>query len=62
MAAELRSVGHDLDLVLLEGADHPAPVFHDLVDGGWVVDPDDPAGERTVGLILNAIAAAEAPP
>lgn len=62
MAAELRSVGYDLDLVLLEGADHPAPVFHDVVDGGWVVDPDDPAGERTVGLILNAIAAAEAAP
>lgn len=60
MAAELRSAGYDLDLVLLEGADHPAPVFHEVVDGEWVVDPNDPAGERTVGLILNAIAAAEA--
>lgn len=62
MAAELRSAGYDLDLILLEGADHLAPVFHDVVDGEWVVDPNDPAGERTVGLILNAIAAAQAAP
>lgn len=62
MAAELRSAGYDLDLILLEGADHLAPVFHDVVDGEWVVDPNDPAGERTVGLILNAIAAARAAP
>lgn len=62
MAAELRSAGYGLDLILLEGADHLAPVFHDVVDGEWVVDPNDPAGERTVGLILNAIAAAQAAP
>lgn len=62
MAAELRAAGYALDLILLEGADHLAPVFHDVVDGEWVVDPNDPAGERTVGLILNAIAAARAAP
>lgn len=62
MAAELRAAGYALDLILLEGADHLAPVFHDVVDGEWVVDPNDPAGERTVGLILNAIAAAQAAP
>ncbi|GEM_PF-5850181 len=56
MAAELRAAGYDPDVVILEGASHYAPVFHDLVDGQSVVAPDDPAGERTVDVILNAIA------
>jgi hypothetical protein len=45
--------------VILEGANHYAPVFHDVVDGEWVVDADDPAGERTVDVILDAIASAQ---
>lgn len=56
MAAELRAAGYGADVVILEGASHSAPVFHDLVDGRSVVAPDDPAGERTVDVILNAIA------
>lgn len=56
-AAELRSTGYDVDLVMLEGASHYAPVFHDLRDGRWVVVADDPAGERTVEVILDALAA-----
>jgi dienelactone hydrolase len=59
-AAELRSAGYDLDLVMLEGASHFAPIFRDLVDGKLVVS-DDPAGERTLEVILKAIAARQDP-
>ena len=55
-AAELRSAGYDVDLVMLEGASHFAPILGDLVDGELVVS-DNPAGERTLEVILNAIAA-----
>jgi hypothetical protein len=41
---------------MLEEANHHAPVFHDLVDGEWVVVPDEPAGERTVRVVIDAIA------
>jgi dienelactone hydrolase len=58
-AAEVRSGGFNVDLVTLEGADHYAPVFHDVVDDDFVVVPDDPAGEQTVAVILDAIAAAD---
>jgi dienelactone hydrolase len=56
-AAALRSAGYDVDLVMLQGANHHAPVFHDLQDDQFVVVADDPAGERTVEVILDAIAA-----
>jgi hypothetical protein len=56
-AAEMRGAGYDLDLVMLEGANHFAPVFHDVVDGEFVVVPDEPAGERTLEVILDAVAA-----
>jgi len=55
--AQLRSAGYDVDLVMLEGANHYAPIFHDLVNGEWVVIANDPPGERTVEVILDAIAA-----
>jgi dienelactone hydrolase len=57
--ADLRDLGYSVDLVMLEGANHYAPIFHDLVDGEWVVEADDPAGERTVEVILDAIAAGQ---
>jgi predicted esterase len=53
-AAELRAAGYQVDLVTLEGANHYAPVFHDVVDGEWVVISDDPPGEEVVDLILEA--------
>lgn len=56
-AAEMRSAGYEVDLSMLAGADHFAPVFHDLRDGEFVVIANDPAGERTVEVILDAIAA-----
>jgi dienelactone hydrolase len=56
-AAEMRSAGYEVNLLMLDGADHFAPVFHDLQDGQFVVVANDPAGERTVEVILDAIAA-----
>jgi hypothetical protein len=29
----MRSAGYEVDLSILDGADHFAPVFHDLQDG-----------------------------
>ncbi|MET1002332.1 MAG: prolyl oligopeptidase family serine peptidase, partial [Acidimicrobiia bacterium] len=58
-AAELRSAGYDVELEMLQGADHFAPVFHEYVDGKMIEAPDDPAGEQTVEVILDAIAAAQ---
>ena len=40
-------------------ADHFAPAFHDYVNGKMIDAPDDPAGQQTVGMILDAIAAAQ---
>jgi len=55
-AAELRGAGFDVEgPVVLSGASHYAPVFHDLVDGEWVVVPNDPAGDRTVEIVLDTI-------
>ena len=56
-AAEMRSAGYEVDLVMLDRADYFGPIFHDLQDGQFVVVADDPARERTVEVILDAIAA-----
>jgi len=53
-----RSRRPDVDVVILPGANHYAPVFHDHVDGEWVVVPDSAAAEKTVQVILDAIQAA----
>jgi dienelactone hydrolase len=59
-AAELRSRGYATELVMLDGADHFAPIFHEYVgDDRMVPVDDDPAGERTVEAILDAVSAAE---
>ena len=59
-AAELRAAGYDVELEVLQGADHYAPVFHDYVNEKMIDAADDPAGERTVEVILDAIATAQA--
>ena len=56
-AAALKAAGYHVDVVILPGASHYAPIFHDQVNGQWVVVPDSPAGEKTVQVILDAIAA-----
>ena len=54
-ADELRSGGYDVEQVMLDDASHFGPVFHDLTKGEWTVAPDDPAGLRTVEVIVDAI-------
>jgi dienelactone hydrolase len=58
LAGALRAAGHRVELVELNGANHYAPVFHDERNGQWQVITDDPAGDQTVQIILDAIAAA----
>jgi hypothetical protein len=59
MGAELRARGYAVQYDLLQGADHFAPVFLAAGDGGTVPAPDSAAGDRTVQLITDAIAADE---
>jgi len=59
-AAELRSAGYDVELVMLEGADHFAPIFHEHVgDDEMIAVDDSPAGELTLEVIVDAIAGAQ---
>jgi dienelactone hydrolase len=54
-AAALRSAGYNVDLEILEGANHLSPILEDLVDGESVPAPDDPAGLETIDIISEAI-------
>ena len=56
-ADELRAAGYGVHLVMIQGASHYAPIFHDLLNGKWSVEASDPAGERTVEVIIDAIEA-----
>ena len=58
VASALRATGYQVHVVQLAAANHYAPVFHDMRDGQWHVITDDPAGDQTVHVILDAIAAA----
>jgi dienelactone hydrolase len=62
LSAALRTAGYHVELVQLSAANHYVPVFHDWRNGQWQVIKDDPAGERTVQVILDAIAAARDTP
>jgi dienelactone hydrolase len=59
MAAELRARGYAVQYDLIQRADHFAPVFLAAGDGGTVPATDSAAGDRTVQLITDAIAADE---
>lgn len=59
-AAALRAAGYDVELVVLDGAEHFAPIFHDTMFDEWITVADDPAGKRTVEVILDAIASRQA--
>jgi hypothetical protein len=37
------------------GANHYAPLFGDVIDDEWVVQPDASGGDEVVQTILNAI-------
>jgi hypothetical protein len=52
----LRDAGYDVDLVQLTGADHYAPIFHEVRNGQFQVVTEDAAGHRAVHVVLDAIA------
>ncbi len=54
-ADELRSNGYDVDLVVLDDADHFSPFFLAFVDGELVLDADHPAGDRLVDIVVDAV-------
>lgn len=54
-ADELRANGYDVDLFVLDDADHFSPFFLDFVDGELVLDPDHPAGNRLVDIVVDAV-------
>jgi dienelactone hydrolase len=62
LAAALRDAGYQGDVTGLDGANHVAPVFHDMRNGQWQVITDNAPGERTVQVIVDAIAAARDTP
>jgi dienelactone hydrolase len=59
LADALDAEGYDVEVTQLASADHPAPIFHTEQDGRWEVDPDNPAGEEVVEIVVDAIATAE---
>jgi dienelactone hydrolase len=46
--------GYDATLQIMGDANHFSPIFHDKVEGEWILLPDHPAGLETVQVILNA--------
>ncbi|MCL1693436.1 MAG: alpha/beta fold hydrolase [Actinomycetia bacterium] len=55
---DLQAEGYDVSLVEIDGADHFAVIFKDLIDGEVTTLPDEPAGIEVVQTILDAIDAA----
>jgi dienelactone hydrolase len=53
---ELRARGYDVHFVMLEDADHYAPVFHRKVNDELVISSEEPAGEEVVRLITDLLA------
>jgi hypothetical protein len=58
LAVSLRAAGYHVAVSQLTSANHSAPIFHDERNGQWQVISDDPAGEKTVDIIIDAITTA----
>jgi dienelactone hydrolase len=56
LASALRDAGYHVELVQLTGADHYAPIFHEVHNGQFQAVTKDPAGQRAVQVVLDAIA------
>ena len=56
---ELQAAGYDARLVEIDGGNHANVVFYEIVDGEWLLRPDDPVGEEVAQVILDAINAAQ---
>jgi dienelactone hydrolase len=57
LAGALRDAGYHVELIRLNGADHYAPIFHEVRNGTFQVVTDNAAGQRAVKVVLDAIAA-----
>jgi dienelactone hydrolase len=55
-AEALEDAGREVTFVSLPGAGHFDPIFHDIVDGQYVLVEDDPAGLATVHAVVDALA------
>ena len=55
LASALRAAGYHVTVVQLAGADHYAPVFHEVRNSQFQVTTDDAAGQRAVQVVLHAI-------
>ena len=55
----LVSEGYDATYVEIEGANHFAPLFGDVVNGEWVPDPDTPGSEEVLQVIREAMGLTE---
>jgi dienelactone hydrolase len=55
LASALRGAGYHVELIQLTGADHFAPIFHEVRNGQFQAVADDPAGQRAVQVVLDAI-------
>lgn len=58
LATSLRAAGYHVEMTRLGSANHAAPIFRDERDGRLLVIDDDPAGDKTVGIIVDAITTA----
>jgi dienelactone hydrolase len=56
LASSLHDAGYHVHLVKLTGADHYAPIFHEVRNGKFQAVTTDPAGRRAVQVVLDAIA------
>ncbi len=55
LSRALQAAGYHVELVELTGADHYAPVFHEVRNGQFKVKMDEAAGQRAVEVIMDAI-------
>jgi dienelactone hydrolase len=56
LANALRGAGYHVDYIPLPGADHFAPIFHEVRNGQFKVAANDAAGQRAVQVVVDAIA------
>ncbi len=54
-ADAMAAAGRDVTFVSLPAAGHFHPIFHDIVDGQFVLVEDDPAGLATVQAVVDAL-------
>jgi len=51
----LQATGYDTTLVEIDGGNHANVVFYEVVNGEWLVRPDEPVGHEVVQLTIDAI-------